>query len=521
MGKARLLSGLAAAASVGCAILIACGGGGDDSDNNNGDDSIGGDGGTDGTTTTTGDGATQTDAAPFAFPTPIKHIIVIVKENHTYGNFFGEFDGGPGDFPFGIATLHDGTTIQRPHCPSAGIDRDFPHDHASAVRAFNDGGMNGLDLNNNTVQDTAASPKDYEAYCMFGPVNQLGFYWSLRQSFATANHYYANMLAPSFPGHLASTIGKSPAFSNPGCPADAESCESTTDSWGCTDAPGTVADTYNIDTCEILPPAFPCYDTPTWMDLFPSNLTWAAYGKRRLGSSTTNPQSLDDAGAPLILSSFNAVKKHSTVAERIAHFHEETQIVPQIVFTNRDAGGPTLPGLLPDLPNVMFWTDASSNSEHPPGSGSPPVTPVCGEQDDYDIVNAVMSGPHWNDTVILITMDDWGGFYDQVAPPVERCANGAFFNPGFRLPLLIVSAYAKPAFILTDHTEQASIPRLIEEVFGLPLTSTRDPQNRDGKAGSLLPAFDFTSPPRAPITLTRPVNAACTNPTAPAIDAGP
>lgn len=518
MGKLRLASALAMLVAGGTFVLVACGSsssGDDDGISPGNDASSGSD-----APTTTGDGSIVLADGGFNFPTPIKHVIVIVKENHTYDNFFGEFDGGPDDPQFETAKLSNGTTIMRPHCPSTGIDRDFPHDHNSAVQAYNDGGMNGLDLNSGTTH-ASGQADDYEAYCMFGPVNQLGFYWQLRQNFATANHFYANMLAPSFPGHLASAIGKSPAYSNPGCPADAESCESTTDSWGCTDAPGTVVDNYDIDTCEIKPPVFPCFDMPTWMDLFPSQLTWAAYGKRRLGSTTVNPQSLDDAGAPLVLSSFNAVKAHSSAAERIAHFHEEAEIVPQIIYTNKGpTTGATLPGLLSDLPNVMFWTDASSNSEHPPGAGSPPVTPECGEQDDYDIVNAVMTGVHWQDTVILITMDDWGGFYDHVAPPVERCANGAFFNPGFRLPLMIVSAYAKPAFILTDHTEQASIPRLIEEIFGLPLTSVRDPQNRDGKAGSLLGAFDFTQPPRAPVTLTRPVNATCTNPTAPPTDAG-
>ena len=520
--KRRLLSAVAAAASLGCAAMVACGGNGDDGDGTNvpGADA----GSADASPTTAEDAGVVADSGSsgFAFPTPIKHVIIIVKENHTFDNFFGEYDGGGVDTPVLTAKLSNGTKINRPKCPGTGIDRDFPHDHNSAVQAFNDGGMNGLDLNKNTVSASGSNTKDYEAWCTFGPINQLGFYWSLVENFTIADHFFSNMLAPSFPGHLASAIGKSPAFGNPGCPANAQSCESAVSSWGCTDAVGTTAPTYDPDTCEVLPSAFPCYETPTWMDAFPSELTWAAYGKgRRLsgGSVETNPQSLDDAGAPLVLSSFNAVKAHSTVAERQLHFHEERQIVPQIIYTNKPAAagadGGALPGLLADLPNVMFWTDASSNSEHPPGAGGNPVTPECGEQDDYDIVSAVMSGQHWKDTVVLITMDDWGGFYDHVAPPVERCANGAFFSPGFRLPLFIVSAYSRPGYIFHDMTEQASLPKLIEEMFGLPMTSTKDPHNRDGKAGSLMGAFDFTQAPRDPVTLTRPDNPLCTHPTAP------
>jgi len=121
MGRVRLLSALAAAASLGALILIACGGGGDDDD---GIGPNGADGGS-GETSTLPDGAVLLpDGGIFNFPTPIKHVIVIVKENHTFDNFFGEYDGGPGDYPFGIATLHDGTTIQRPHCPTGGINRD-------------------------------------------------------------------------------------------------------------------------------------------------------------------------------------------------------------------------------------------------------------------------------------------------------------------------------------------------------------------------------------------------------------
>ncbi|MEO8875477.1 MAG: alkaline phosphatase family protein, partial [Polyangiaceae bacterium] len=224
MRPLRLVMALAAISAVGCAAMVACGGGnsGDDGETttSGSDASIGADG-----SPTLDDGGVLADGAPnFDFPTPIKHVIVIVKENHTFDNFFGELDGGPGAYPVLTAKLHDGTTINRPKCPSGGIDRDFPHDHASTVQAYNKGAMNGLDLNNNTVHASGGA-NDYEAYCTFGPINQTTLYWQLARNYATADHYFSNMLGPSFPGHLASAIGKSPAFANPGCPANDQSCE--------------------------------------------------------------------------------------------------------------------------------------------------------------------------------------------------------------------------------------------------------------------------------------------------------
>ena len=54
-----------------------------------------------------------------------------------------------------------------------------------------------------------------------------------------------------------------------------------------------------------------------------------------------------------------------------------------------------------------------------------------------------MKLPQWNEMAIIVTWDDWGGFYDHVAPPVQKCANGTIFQTGFRLPAIMISPYAK------------------------------------------------------------------------------
>ena len=90
------------------------------------------------------------------------------------------------------------------------------------------------------------------------------------------------------------------------------------------------------------------------------------------------------------------------------------------------------------LPAVSWVMPTTNRGEHPPddiGNGQAWVTRV---------VNAAMRGPDWLHTAIFITWDDWGGFYDHVAPP-KVDANGY----GIRVPALMISPWARRGFI--DH----------------------------------------------------------------------
>ena len=73
---------------------------------------------------------------------------------------------------------------------------------------------------------------------------------------------------------------------------------------------------------------------------------------------------------------------------------------------------------------------------------------------------------------------------------------------GFRLPLIIISPYAKPGFVFKEVSEQASIPRFIEKIFGATTTLTDlDPAAQDKQANDLLNAFDFNQTPLPPLPL--------------------
>jgi acid phosphatase len=128
------------------------------------------------------------------------------------------------------------------------------------------------------------------------------------------------------------------------------------------------------------------------------------------------------------------------------------------------------------LPAVSFVTQFAPYDEHP---GHSPV--LESERHIRGLIEKVKHSPEWDKTAIIVTYDDFGGWYDHVAPP-----EGDRWGPGGRLPMLVVSPYARKGYV--DHTtyNTTSILRFIEWRYGLkPLAK------RDAEANNLLGAFDF------------------------------
>lgn len=141
------------------------------------------------------------------------------------------------------------------------------------------------------------------------------------------------------------------------------------------------------------------------------------------------------------------------------------------------------------LPNVS-WVKPTQ-----PGTTDHPPLQVYGGQNWIAAqVNAVMNSPYWADTAIFISWDEWGGLYDHVAPP-NVDAQGL----GLRVPLLVISPYAKPGYISHQQGEFASLVKFVEVNWGLPNLGQRDalPTTSD-----LTDFFDFTQSPHPPLVLT-------------------
>ena len=136
----------------------------------------------------------------------------------------------------------------------------------------------------------------------------------------------------------------------------------------------------------------------------------------------------------------------------------------------------------------MSWlvTDPA-DSDHPPAS-------VCqGENWTVRQLNALMNSPLWQSTAVFLTWDDFGGFYDHVAPPQVDP-----WGYGMRVPLLIISPYVKAGTVYHTLAQFGSVVRFIEQRFGLASLGNRD------KAGTndLMDAFDFSQRPLAPLVLS-------------------
>src|SRR5206468_2788812 len=135
---------------------------------------------------------------------------------------------------------------------------------------------------------------------------------------------------------------------------------------------------------------------------------------------------------------------------------------------------------LNQLPSVSWVVDQELETDEHPGLGFGGV--CAGENWTVSMINLVMQSTYWKDTAILFTMDDFGGWYDHVAPPRQYgCDAQSPYGLGFRLPLIVISPYAKQG-VFHEVSEQASIPRFIERVFGAPALSTLDPAAQDGQA---------------------------------------
>jgi phospholipase C len=136
------------------------------------------------------------------------------------------------------------------------------------------------------------------------------------------------------------------------------------------------------------------------------------------------------------------------------------------------------------LPAVAFMVPSGA-SEHPPGSIK------AGERFVRTLVTELMASRYWKSSAFMWSYDDWGGWYDHVPPP--RVDERGY---GFRVPTLLVSAWAKRGYVDSTTLDYTSALKFIEENWGVrPLAS------RDAKAKSFMGAFDFERGPRPPIFL--------------------
>ncbi|MDQ3533485.1 MAG: phospholipase, partial [Actinomycetota bacterium] len=126
-------------------------------------------------------------------------------------------------------------------------------------------------------------------------------------------------------------------------------------------------------------------------------------------------------------------------------------------------------------------------TDHPAAGGG-----ICrGENWTVESLNLLMRSKYWNSTVVILTWDDFGGFYDHVPPP-----HVDLYGMGPRVPALVISPWAKPGYVDHHTYDFSSVLKTIEQLHGLPSLGARD-----ARADPMWSSFDFRGEPLPPLLL--------------------
>lgn len=301
-----------------------------------------------------------------------------------------------------------------------------------ALQAMDGSKMDGFDLINGSTMNAYTQLQQQD----------IPNYWALAGHFVLADQYFTSVHGPSLPNELFSIAAQSGGVIDDGSNYGAGvACD------------GTPAELVTlIDSGGNRTQVSPCFDFPILADsLAGAGISWTFYG-----------------GVPNV---FSTVRHIRNGPAWLQNFASSDQFLTDAVAGN--------------LPAVSWLSAPAAADEHPPADW------CIGENWAVQALNAVMQGPNWNSTVVFITWDDFGGLYDHVFPPqVDQ------FGLGPRVPLLIISPYARAGYISHTIYEHSSILKFVETRYALrPLTA------RDAAANDMLDSFDFHQQPQAPLLL--------------------
>jgi len=368
----------------------------------------------------------------------IQHIVFLIKENRTFDHYFGTFPGADGATS---GRTSAGTTVRLAHAPDE-TPWDIGHSWRDALIAMNNGKMNKFDLVESGDIDGYKLP-----YTQFYE-SDIPNYFNYARNFVLADRMFSSMAGPSFPNHLFTVASQAAGvLDNP---------KPNHYNWGCDSDEDQSVVVQKPDGRLRTEPA--CFDFQTLADtLEAAHISWKYYAppKGRYGY------------------------QWSTL-DAIRHIRTGPMWTEHVVNDNQFASD-ALAGKLPSV----SWLVTGDGSEHPP------LSTCVGENWTVREINAAMSGPDWNSTVVFLTWDDFGGFFDHVPPPQTET-----YSLGPRVPLLIISPYSRRGYISHTQYEFSSFLKFAELRYHLPPLN-----DRDSKAGDMLDSFDFKQQPLPPLIL--------------------
>jgi len=363
--------------------------------------------------------------------TPIQHVVYVMQQNHTFDNYFGTYPGVNG--------------VSTDVCMPVSLS-DPENSECIAQFKVGDHPVSDLSHSDSTFYFQYQNGKMNGFVDALNRINQDGvlsmgyfdgedipFYWNVADRFVLFDNYFSS-------AHTGSVMNRMFAISG---------------------QPGSEKNRI---------PEAGFGDIPTIFDrLEERGISWKYYIKNY--DPTLNYRSLKE----------------------LEYLPPQVQWVP-LLSIDRFLDDPKLNSHIVDLNE--YYTDLE-NGTLPAvsyvlllGATEHPISDLeLGQRTTRTMIQTLMDSSAWNSTAFFMTYDDWGGWYDHVPPPqVDK------YGYGFRVPALLVSAYARQGFV--DHTllDHTSVLKFIEENWGIPPLA-----ERDKNANNILTAFDFTSAPRAPV----------------------
>lgn len=423
----------------------------------------------------------------------IQHVIVIMQENRSFDSYFGTFPGANGiPMTGGVPSVcvPDPASGQcvKPYPDHADVNGGGPHGQTNATADINGGKMDGFVSQARAAKKGCVDPTN-PACANSATPDVMGYhtqsdipnYWSYAKNNVLQDQMYEPNASWSLPSHLFMVSEWSAHCTQHDNPS---SCVNALQNPG---TPGRVG-----KKRPAAPARSPIY---AWTDLtylmHRNHIGWGYYVV-----SGTEPDCQDDAAL-----SCGPVKQNAStpgIWNPLPYFDTvkndgqlgNIQSVDRFYSAARSGS----------LPAVSWVVPSGQVSEHPPG----PVS--LGQSYVTSLVNAVMNGPDWSSTAIFLSWDDWGGFYDHVAPPAVD-QNGY----GLRVPGIVISPYAKTGYVDHQTLSFDAYDKFIEDDF---LGGQRIDPRSDGRPdprptvrenvkvlGDLTADFNFNQPPRAPAPL--------------------
>ncbi len=383
----------------------------------------------------------------------VNHIVVLMQENRSFDHYFGhlhDFDPTldvepePASASNPDPTNPGGPPIQSFHQTKLCEVADLAHSWNAVHNEWDSGQMDGFTSANIDPADPTGS-RSMGYYTQ----DELPFYYGLYDTFAIGDRYFSSLPGPTFPNRFYVLAGTSFGHIRNDLPSGGTEFSQ--------------------------PSIFSLLDQ--------AGVSWKIYYSQV-------------AFAYLFADVANNAAGH---------------VVPiDSYFTDAQAG---------NLPQVAFIDPIFSTLKNFENDEHPPANVQVGEKFVADVIGALFTSPNWMSSALFLTYDEHGGYYDHVAPPAAPVpdaippmlqpgdVSGAFDRYGIRVPVAVVSPFAKGHFVshvVHDHT---SVLRFIENHFGLPALT-----NRDAASDPMLEFFDFanapfpTPPPlpAAPVDMTRP-----------------